>query len=223
MKTSESIIKIVPALLEAQKAMGAAKKDAVNPYYHSSYADLGSVMETCKELLNKNNITVLQPIMGTTVETILLHSSGEWMSSETPIVCKVEHDPQALGSAITYARRYGLQSMVFIPSADDDANTASNKPTTTPAAQPRMAYDPVAKQAVPSTVKAPGTTIYCSEKQVQLIAILLKQKGQSDEELNAKYKVEHKKELSKAMASQIIDNLLKLPSIDEEPPVESEY
>jgi len=127
MKTSESIKSICTALLEAQKNIGAAKKGAVNPFFHSKYADLGSVMEACKEELNKNGITVLQPIVGMTVETVLIHTSGEWMTSETPIVCKVDNDPQALGSAITYSRRYALQSFVFIPAEDDDGNTASQR------------------------------------------------------------------------------------------------
>ncbi len=126
MKTSESIIKIVPALLKAQKAIGAAKKGATNPFFHSKYADLGSVMEACKDELNGNGVVILQPVVGTMVETVLLHESGEWMTSETPIICATQNDPQKLGSAITYARRYGLQSMLFIPAEDDDGNGASN-------------------------------------------------------------------------------------------------
>lgn len=132
MKTSESIVKITTALLKSQKVMGAAKKEATNPYFHSTYADLGSVMSVCKELLNENGILILQPVVGLTVETILVHESGEWMSSETPIVCKEQNNPQALGSAITYARRYGLQSMLFIPAEDDDANSAIAQNTPKP-------------------------------------------------------------------------------------------
>lgn len=143
MKTSESIVKIATALLKAQKATGAAKKGASNPFYKSTYADLGEVMKACKEHLNENGITVLQPIMNTVVETILLHESGEWMSSETPIVCSAQNDPQKLGSAISYARRYGLQSMVFIPAEDDDGNSASKT-----VAQ-RVATPPVIIQKVP--------------------------------------------------------------------------
>lgn len=121
---SDSIANICSALLKAQQAIGSAKKESENPFYHSKYADLGSVMEACKKALNDNGICVLQPVMGRTVQTVLLHESGEWIQSETPIVCAVENDPQKLGSAISYARRYGLQSMVFIPAEDDDAETA---------------------------------------------------------------------------------------------------
>jgi hypothetical protein len=145
MKQSKTITKIAPALLAAQKKIGAAEKKGVNPFFHSSYAQLGSVMEACKDALNDNEITVLQPVMNDVVETVLLHISGEWISSESPIVTKrtktdkynkdgdlietveVLADPQSTGSAISYARRYGLQSMVFIPAEDDDANKASAK------------------------------------------------------------------------------------------------
>lgn len=131
MKRSESIVKIAPALLKAQKLMGGAKKDASNPYFKSKYADLGAVLEACKELLNENDVVILQPHFSDEgkkfVETIFLHSSGEWVSSDTEIVVSKENDPQAQGSAITYARRYGLQSLISMPAEDDDGNAASNK------------------------------------------------------------------------------------------------
>lgn len=107
--------------------MGGAKKDAVNPYFKSKYADLGAVMEACKDKLNDNGIIVLQPVMGDSVETVLIHESGEWLSSSVKVVCKTSNDPQAQGSAISYARRYGLQSMVFIPAEDDDAEKATTR------------------------------------------------------------------------------------------------
>ncbi len=132
MMQSETITKISAALLKAQKQIGAAKKGDTNPFFHSTYASLGSVMEACKEALNENGITVLQPIMEASVETVLLHESGEWLASSTPIVSTKAHDPQALGSAVSYAKRYGLQSMVFIPSEDDDGERAMarKKPST---------------------------------------------------------------------------------------------
>jgi hypothetical protein len=129
MTKSESIIKIAPALLKAQKQIGAAKKDAANPFFKSKYADLGSIMEVCKYPLNENGITVLQPISsddnGVYVSTMLLHESGEYIESSMRISAKSPNDPQAQGSAISYAKRYSLQSMVFIPAEDDDGNRAS--------------------------------------------------------------------------------------------------
>ncbi len=126
MKTSETITKITPAFLAAQKKIDAAVKDEKNPHFGNTFASHKSVIEACKDKLNDEGIAVLQPIDGMTVETVLVHVSGEWFSSSTPIVSKDEHNPQALGSAITYAKRYGLQSMVLLPAEDDDGIAASH-------------------------------------------------------------------------------------------------
>lgn len=147
MNKSDSIIKIAPALLAAQKLIGAAKKDAKNPFFKSSYADLGAVMEVCKQPLNDNGLVVLQPVgrdeIGAYVETWIIHESGEFMSERTPVVVKSQNDPQALGSAITYSRRYGLQSFGFIPAEDDDGNRATNHKETPPVRkEDGLTYEP---------------------------------------------------------------------------------
>lgn len=136
METTQTITKVATALLAAQKEMGSAKKGAVNPFFKSKYADLGSVMEACKDALNNHGISVLQPIGitengGEYVETILLHESGEYLVSKMKLAVAKAADPQSQGKAISYARRYALQSMVFIPAEDDDAQSATRKYTET--------------------------------------------------------------------------------------------
>lgn len=130
MKTSESFTKIAAALLKAQRNIGAAQKGADNPFFKSTYADLATVMEACKEHLNDAGILVLQPVVsdetGEYVETVLLHESGEFVSSRMKLVL-AKQDMQAFGSAVSYARRYGLQSLVFIPSIDDDGEATMNR------------------------------------------------------------------------------------------------
>ena len=128
MKTSKSIKTITPAFLKAQSQIEKVKKTSRNPFFKSSYADLSSVIGACKKTLNDNKIAVLQPIVNDVVETILLHESGEWFKSKTKIVVKELNNPQAYGSAITYARRYGLQSMVLLSADDDDGETAMVRP-----------------------------------------------------------------------------------------------
>lgn len=141
---STSIKTIAPALLNAQKEMGDAVKDSKNPFYKSSYADLNAVREAVMPALNKHGITVLQlntpgPEGRQFVRTLLLHESGEFLGSDTEVVAAKQNDPQALGSAISYARRYGLQSMLCVGAVDDDGEAgmgrgkAAAKPTTTPA------------------------------------------------------------------------------------------
>jgi len=129
MRSSESIKTLSAALNKAQKEIGSAHKGANNPFYKSKYADLGAVMEACKDALNKNGVTVLQPVdtaeTGTFVETVLLHECGEWVSSSLKVSCKNPENPQEMGSAISYARRYSLQSIMFIPAEDDDGEKAT--------------------------------------------------------------------------------------------------
>jgi hypothetical protein len=129
METSQSITKISAAILKAQMGMGTAHKDAQNPYFKSKYADLNSIREACMPALNSNGISVLQPtvqIEGRNfVQTILLHESGEFISGLTEIVYNKPNDAQAQGSGITYARRYGLQSLMNVGAEDDDGNKAS--------------------------------------------------------------------------------------------------
>ncbi len=136
MKTSESIVNLAKALLKAQKNTGAAIKGASNPYFKSKYADLPSVMEVVKQEYNDNGILVLQPPVHRDgknfIETTLIHAeSGEFMTSETEVICSKQNDPQSFGAAQTYARRFGLQSMTFTPAEDDDGNMAAGRTTKT--------------------------------------------------------------------------------------------
>lgn len=136
MKTSEQINEISKALVKAQSEMGNASKDAKNPFFKSKFADLNAIREAAIPVLNANNIMVLQPMTmidgRTFVETVLLHSSGQFVSSMTEIVVPEakKFDPQAHGAAQSYSRRYGLQSLVCIGAEDNDGEGAvERKPT----------------------------------------------------------------------------------------------
>ncbi len=140
MAQSESIMKLTEALSKAQGMMEGAVKDSQNPYFHAAYADLASCWDACREPLSKNGLAVIQRpeiVDGKLrLTTILAHSSGEWISGEYPIepMRQVKEkgwepsgDPQSMGSAVTYARRYSLSAMVGIASEDDDGNAAIGK------------------------------------------------------------------------------------------------
>ena len=122
---------ISAAFLKAQKEFSTAKKDSQNPFFKSKYADLNSVMEACFASLHNNNISVIQPIVTidgkSFVNTILLHDSGETIESFTEIICKNSNNAQEFGSGITYARRYGLQSICCIGAEDDDGNYVTGR------------------------------------------------------------------------------------------------
>lgn len=125
MEHSDTIIKLSESLCKAQKNFKTAIKKCINPYYKSKYADYSEILKCVKPALNNEGISILQPIREDYVETILLHESGEWMSSLTKIYC-FSNKPQDYGSAITYARRYGLASILAIDSDDDDDGNSAN-------------------------------------------------------------------------------------------------
>jgi hypothetical protein len=128
MNKSETLSKLAPALVKAQSAMAGATKSAANPFFKSKYANLEEVIRVVKTAFGEQGLSFVQfPISGegtAGVETIIMHESGEFISNEFLLKCS-KSDPQGMGSAITYARRYGLQSACGIPSEDDDGNAAS--------------------------------------------------------------------------------------------------
>lgn len=137
MNKSETIAELSSALNKAQSEMSGAKKTAKNPFFKSNYANLEEVIHCIKEPFADNGLSFMQfPITSdgfAGVETIILHSSGEWISGEFMLKC-AKNDPQGMGSAITYAKRYGLQGACGIPSEDDDGNAATAKPVAKKAA-----------------------------------------------------------------------------------------
>lgn len=124
MNKSETIGKLAEALAKVQGVIEGAKKDSENPFFRSKYADLGAVWDACREQLAVNGLSVAQTNSpsenGVTVDTTLLHNSGEWISGSLFIPVS-KADAQAYGSAMTYARRYALAAMIGIYQEDDDA------------------------------------------------------------------------------------------------------
>jgi len=120
------------ALAAAQAEMGPALKDSTNPAFKSKYADLASVMAACMPALSKHGIAVLQPAYdddaGRYVKTIFVHGeSGETVECRVPLIV-AKNDMQGYGSAVTYARRYGLMGMAGIAPEDDDGAAAAKAP-----------------------------------------------------------------------------------------------
>jgi hypothetical protein len=146
MNKSDSIKELASALNKAQADMSGAKKGSKNPFFKSSYADLNSVVDAVRIPFSENGLSYSQfPIFRdgfVGVETILMHESGEFMSSEL-LLPMTKQDPQAAGSAITYARRYSLQAIAGIPAEDDDGNSASQSTKKT---EPQISIVDVAKE-----------------------------------------------------------------------------
>ncbi|URC15413.1 single-strand DNA-binding protein [Paraglaciecola Antarctic JLT virus 2] len=143
MNKSDSIKELAGALNKAQAEMSGAKKRENNPFFKKKYADMNSVVDAVRVPFCENGLSYAQfPLFENGcvgVETILMHESGEWISNIL-MLPMVKQDPQAAGSAITYARRYSLQSIAGIPSEDDDGNS------TRQAAKPSIDIAAVAKE-----------------------------------------------------------------------------
>ena len=131
---SNDITELAKALLNVQRQLHPAMKDAKNPFIGSNYASLNSVMDTCRDALLENGIWLCQyPVPVDTpgaigLATKLTHAeSGQWQSS-LAVVPLPKADPHGMGSAITYARRYSLSAMLGIITEDDDGEAAKIDP-----------------------------------------------------------------------------------------------
>lgn len=126
---SETIGALAAALSKAQGEIENAAKDRKNDFFKASYATLASVIEAVKTPLAKNGLSYCQIVEGAgeTLSTILMHSSGEWIKSVSPIKTS-KNDAQGYGSGLTYARRYALSAICGVTQDDDDGNEATGKP-----------------------------------------------------------------------------------------------
>jgi len=140
MQTSTELNEIATALAKAQSTMKHAAKSAENPFFKSHYADLASVKDACQTQLSENGIAVIQAPTtndeGTvTLTTRFLHSSGQWI--ETDMGAKAIADSkgnvtaQAVGSVVTYLRRYMLGAMAGVATEDDDGESAAGRSKST--------------------------------------------------------------------------------------------
>ena len=145
MKTSTSITTIAKALAAASASLRNPGQDATNPHFRSKYTSLVGLIDSLRAPLAAQGIIVLQPVSSPVagrvrVETVLLHSSGEWMSSTADLPSGAT--AQSFGAAVAYLRRYALQSMLGVSGdadADDDGEAErvkAEKPLTKRKAEP---------------------------------------------------------------------------------------
>ena len=204
MYKSESITELAKALSTFQSQLKPVKKDAVNPFFKSHYATLEAIWETIREPLSKNGLSVTQTFDGYgPVETTLMHSSGEWVGSIL-LIKPVKEDPQGVGSAISYARRYSLSAILGVVSdEDDDANIATTPETKTSKAKP--------VKSEPEKAEPEKDPNMMTDAQRRKIFATAKEKGY-DKDLSTaimirEYSVSHTSELTKAQASDFIEKL----------------
>lgn len=124
---SPSIIEVSAALVGAQSELKEAICDSRNPHFKNDYASLKAFIAIVRPVLAKYGLCLVSGVVpGELFETTILHKSGEWISYQLPLIL-AKNDMQGLGSAITYARRYGLAAILNMDDTDDDGNLASKQ------------------------------------------------------------------------------------------------
>jgi hypothetical protein len=148
--SSETTATLCAALVAAQGALKPIAKDGKNPAFRARYATLDGIMETVRPALAAHGLAVVQGVVypetgeggrlvGITVETRLVHTSGEWLASMVPVPV-AKGDAHGLGSALSYGRRYGLSALLALSTdEDDDGNAAAKAPPAKPQTKPAPA------------------------------------------------------------------------------------
>jgi len=156
MRTSESIKALAPALTAALGKLEGAAKNAKNPHFKNTYADLASVVDASRSILAESDLAVMQS-PGLVIEgrlqlfTRIIHKSGQWIEGEFHMPL-AKSDPQATLATLTYARRGALMAILGIPAVDDDGETAVGRGSDTAASAPRQAPPVAAKPAPQPTL-----------------------------------------------------------------------
>jgi hypothetical protein len=148
MRTSDQINDIAGAMVKVQDALKPAIKDATNPAFKSRYADLNAVWEACRAPLTKNGVFAAQDVTsddtGVSVCTRLIHTSGQWLEFGPLYIPLGKKDAQGVGSATSYAKRYGLSAALGIVAEDDDdgnsATASQAKPVATNGHAPKQSW-----------------------------------------------------------------------------------
>ena len=212
MNKSESIKEIAAAMAKFQADVKNPTNSASNPFFKSKYAPLNEILNDVRPLLAKYGLSVLQMPSGDDSEvhitTLLMHQSGEWIES-CPLKMKpAKNDPQGIGSAITYGRRYALAAILGISSEDDDDGNVATHGKSEPASTQRPQAAPQQTER-PKPAPAPTTGNKASDAQVKAIWAIGKKANVSEDYIKAEYGVESIKDLTKDQASQLITEMQK--------------
>ncbi len=160
MRRSESIAKIAPALVAAQAAFPPIVKDGKNPAFRSKYATLDGIMAAIRPALAAHGLAVVQgaihpetdgaKLVGLSVESVLVHTSGEWMATVVPVPV-TKSDAHGLGSALSYGRRYGISALLALTTDEDDDGNAATRPPQ----QSRQEFRQESRQERPAAPPSP--------------------------------------------------------------------
>lgn len=178
MRTSEDIAELAAALVAAQGHLNNAAKDSKNPHFRSAFASLESVRAATQGPLAEQGLCIVQGLStsdnGAVIcTTRLLHKSGQWIE-DSLAMRPTKNDPQGMGSAATYARRYSLMALVGIAPTDDDGNAASRPvPTRSPRGGKVAKWSDTQRAAFFASLSEAGVSL-----EYDVLAAWCEQKGQ---------------------------------------------
>ena len=218
MKKSESIVELAKALSQFQGEVKQPKTDKTNPFFKTTYVDLAGVVTAISETATKYGLSFIQfPINDQSgrvgVMTMIMHSSGEYIETEPIYAMPSKQDPQAIGSAITYLKRYSLAAAFGITSeVDDDGEASVNHDDTH---HQQYQQQPNYNQATPQYQQQSQQSVLITEPQMRMLYAKLKACGGSEEQMGAIYANAlqnlgiapgtSRKDLTKQQASKVID------------------
>ncbi|QWG81380.1 MULTISPECIES: ERF family protein [Bacillus cereus group] len=217
MNKSETITELAKALVKFNSEVNKIAKDADNPFFKNNYATLDTIIDEIRPILSKHGLSIMQIPSGdgqnVTLKTLLLHESGEWLESDELTMKPVKNDPQAVGSCITYARRYSLAAFLSLNTGeDDDGNGATygkgNKPNQN-GNSGQAPNKPVGNGNSSSNGKASEKQMKMIHAKIAHISALAKTDKQTIEDtLKGNIGTENLSEISSKIASKAIELLM---------------
>ena len=213
MNRSETIAKLAKSLVLFNSEVNKIAKDADNPFFKNNYATLDTIIDEIRPILSKHGLSIMQIPSGdgqnVTLKTLLLHESGEWLESDELTMKPVKNDPQAVGSCITYARRYSLAAFLSLNTGEDDDGNGATYGKDKPKSKGNSGQAPSKPQGNGGTGKA-------SEKQMKMIhakiahisALAKTDKHTIEDTLKGNIGTDNLSEISSQVASKAIEVLM---------------
>ena len=213
MNRSETIAKLAKSLVLFNSEVNKIAKDADNPFFKNNYATLDTIIDEIRPILSKHGLSIMQIPSGdgqnVTLKTLLLHESGEWLESDELTMKPVKNDPQAVGSCITYARRYSLAAFLSLNTGeDDDGNSATYGKGNKPNQKSNSGQAPNKPQGSGGNGKASEKQMKMIHAKIAHVATLTQTDKQTVEDtLKGNIKADNLSDLSSQLASKAIQVL----------------
>ncbi|HDR7640776.1 ERF family protein [Bacillus wiedmannii] len=213
MNKSETITELAKALVKFNLEVNKIAKDADNPFFKNNYATLDTIIDEIRPILSKHGLSIMQIPSGdgqnVTLKTLLLHESGEWLESDELTMKPVKNDPQAVGSCITYARRYSLAAFLSLNTGEDDDGNGATYGKDKPKPKGNSGQTPSKPQGSGNNGKASEKQMKMIHAKIAHISALTKTEKQTIEDtLKGNIGTENLSEISSQIASKAIEVLM---------------